>query len=136
MQSNSITDHIAAKEPPDEHKAPSLGKVNGLIGLDTGPYWREEENTIKQVLCSTLPDTTLNQIKGADNVKGAWEILKQVYEVRSKSIVADTIRRFQNKRCEEDASIRTHFETLANFASSLRIWGKHSMAVRKTKKKI
>ena len=57
---------------------------------------RMKTNQIKQVLCSTLPDTAFNRIKNAACIKDAWDTLKRVYEERSKALVADVMRRFRN----------------------------------------
>jgi gag-polypeptide of LTR copia-type len=50
--------------------------------------------------------------------------LRRVYEERSKALVADLIQRFQNKHCEEDESIRLHFEYLADLREQLMTMGK------------
>src|SRR6266850_7550543 len=84
----------------------------------------KEENAIRLALGSTLPDTAFNRIKAMANVHDAWEILKQVFEEWSKALVADIIRKFQNKCCNEDESIRSHFEYLANLREQLAAIGK------------
>jgi len=58
------------------------------------------------------------------NVHDAWEILKRVFEEWSKALVADVIRKFRNKRYNEDESIRSHFEYLANLHKQLAAIGK------------
>src|ERR1700730_9777267 len=78
----------------------------------------------RQVLGTTLPDTAFNRIKATANVHDAWKVLKRVYEERSKACVADTIRRFRNKRCAEDESVRGHFEYLADLREQLAAMGR------------
>ena len=119
LQSNSIQDHIAAESPPAAYTA--LGTINALA---PDARWRKEEIAIKQVLVSTLPDTAFNRIKGQANVKDAWDILKRVYEQRSTAMVADTIRRFRNQRCEEDGNVRDHFDALSNLREQLGAMGR------------
>jgi len=58
------------------------------------------------------------------NVHNTWEILKRVFEEWSKALVADVIQRFQNKRCEENESVRNHFEYLADLCKQLAAMGK------------
>jgi hypothetical protein len=40
--------------------------------------------------------------------------LRHVYEEKSKALVTNLIWRFQNKHCNEDKSIKSHFEYLAD----------------------
>jgi len=58
------------------------------------------------------------------NMHDTWEILKWVFEERSKALVADVIWRFWNKRCEEDKSVRNHFEYLSDLHEQLVAMGK------------
>jgi hypothetical protein len=109
LQASSINDHIQADSPPAAYI--QLGDQDNLT---YEARWKKEENLIKSVLGSTLPDIAFTKVKGAANIKAAWDNLKAMYEDRSKALVADVIRRFRNKHCEEDESVRTHFETLAD----------------------
>src|SRR6267142_598588 len=119
MQTNTFTVHAAADAPTTAYTA--IGNVSGLT---PDARWAKEENTIKLVLGSTLPDTAFNRIKTTANVRDAWEILRWVYEEQSKALVVDIIWKFRNKRCNEDESIRSHFEYLANLREQLAAIGK------------
>jgi hypothetical protein len=119
MQANDINDHISSDTIPAAYTA--LGEIDNLA---PEARWTKQENQIKQVLCSTLPDTAFNRIKNSTTIKDAWDTLKRVYEDRSKALVADIIRRFRNKRCEEAKSVRTHFESLADLREQLVAMGK------------
>ena len=119
MQANSIDEHITADTPSPEYTA--LGMIDNLT---PEARWTKEENQIKQVLCTTLPDMAFNRIKNASSIKDAWETLKRVYEERSKALLADVIRRFRNKRCEETESVHSHFESLADLREQLAAMGK------------
>jgi len=79
---------------------------------------------IKLILGSMLPNTAFNRIKMTANVHNAWEILKQVFEERSKVLVVDIIQRFWNKHCKEDESVRNHFEYLTDLREQLVVMGK------------
>jgi hypothetical protein len=119
MQVHTIDEHISDDTPPQAYL--DHGTVDSLTPQ---ARWDKEENIIKQILCSTLPDTAFNRIKSATTIKAVWEILKRVYEDRSKALVADVIRRFRNRRCEETESVRTHFEALADLREQLAAMGK------------
>ena len=84
----------------------------------------EERATIKQILSSLLPNTVFLKIKGADDVKSAWTILKKLYEERSKAHISDLVRQFWNTECKEDENVRTHFEHLADIRKQLASMGK------------
>jgi hypothetical protein len=119
LQAHSISDHVVSATAPTAYIA--LGQRDGL---DPDARWAKEEGQIKQVLCLTLLDTAFNKIKAATTVHDAWTILKRIYEERSKALVADVIRRFRNKRCEESESVCTHFEFLADLREQLTSMGK------------
>src|SRR6267142_2635258 len=122
MQANTFDDHAEASSPSAEYTA--LGTIGGVT---SGARWAKEENTIKLILGSTLPDTAFNRIKTMANVHDAWEILKRVFEEWSKALVADIIWRFRNKHCEEDESVRNHFEYLTDLREQLAAMGKAVM---------
>src|SRR6267142_5142490 len=119
MQANNFEDHAEAGLPSADYTA--LGTIGGIT---MAARWAKEENTIKLILGSTLPDIAFNRIKTTANMHNAWELLKRVFEERSKALVADIIRKFRNKRCNEDESIRSHFEYLANLREQLAAIGK------------
>jgi len=96
--------------------------IGDISGLTPDARWAKEENTIKLVLGSTLPDMASNRIKTTVNICDTWEILKWVYEERSKALVMDIIWKFQNKCCDEDKSIRSHLNTLLTSTNSSCHW--------------
>jgi len=119
MQTNNFDNHAGEDSPLADYLAA------GTIGsVTTQAQWMKEENTIRLTLGSTLLDTTFNRIKATANVHDAWEILKWVFEEWSKALVTDIIRKFRNKRCNKDESIRSHFEYLANLCEQLTAIGK------------
>src|SRR6267142_6862342 len=119
MQANNFEDHAEAGLPSADYTA--LGTIGGIT---MAARWAKEENTIKLILGSTLPDIAFNRIKTTANMHNAWEILKWVFEEQSKVLVADVIQRFQNKHCKEDKSVRNHFEYLADLHEQLTVMGK------------
>jgi hypothetical protein len=80
MQTNSFNTHASDTSPAQVYT--TLEPIGGLT-LDV--CWEKEENAIKQVLGSTLPDTAFNRIKASANIHDAWKILRHVYEERSKA---------------------------------------------------
>ena len=114
MQASTINNHITTDTPLAAYLA--LGDCDNLTPK---LRWVKEENHIKQVLCSTLPNTTFNQIKSTASIKDTWATLKRVYEEHSKALIADVMQRFYNKHCEEIKSIHTHFEALADLQEQL-----------------
>src|SRR6266850_1926582 len=119
MQANSFDDHAKVSLPSAEYT--TLSTVGGVT---SAACWAKEENAIKLILGSMLPNTMFNRIKLTANVHNAWEILKRVFEERSKVLVTDIIQRFRNKCCEEDKSVRNHFEYLADLCEQLAAMGK------------
>jgi hypothetical protein len=119
MQDHSIDDHITSDTPPTAYAA--LGTVNNLT---PAARWAKEENAIKKLLSETLPDTAFAKVKTSNSIKAAWEVLKRLYEEWSKALIADVVRKFRNKRCGENESVRTHFEALADLREQLAAMGK------------
>ena len=83
MQATTINDHISS-DPPTPPPAAYIA-LGDRDNVTPELRWAKEENQIKQVLCSTLPDTAFNRIKNA------WDTLKGVYEERSKALIADVM---------------------------------------------
>ena len=75
LQYKSIDNHIVESAPTPDYI--NLGDINNL---KPQVRWKKEEHTIKQILSSLLPDTVFLKIKGADDIKSAWTILKKLYE--------------------------------------------------------
>jgi len=119
MQTNTFDSHAGADSPPADYLA-----LSTVGGVTTVVQWAKEENAIRLILGSMLPNTMFNRIKMMANVHDAWEILKWVFEEWSKALVVDVIQRFQNKHCEEDKSVRNHFEYLTDLHKQLVVMGK------------
>ena len=111
---------MSSQTPPSGLTYIVLGDFDDLT-LPEALCLTKEESLIKQVqvFCSIFPDTASNRIKGAASVKATWEILNCAYEERSKALMANAIRRFRNKRCEDNESVRSHFEALADLREQL-----------------
>ena len=119
LESQTIDDHIEHDSPPMAYQ--NQGKVGGLEYADR---WKKEETAIKQVIGPSIPRATFSRIKGQKNVKGVWDILKQIYEEKTRVLAADLMRRFRNTRCSESDNVCTHFENLRNLREQLAGMGK------------
>jgi hypothetical protein len=71
MQTNSFNAHVSDTSPTQAYTTLEM-----IEGLAPDAHWEKEENAIKQVLGSMLPDTAFNRIKALANIHDAWEILK------------------------------------------------------------
>jgi hypothetical protein len=119
LQIHSIEDHIQFTTPPTSYT--DLGIQDNL---EPDACWRKEEGIIKLAMEPTLPDAAFSKVKDAPDIKTAWDGLKELYEQQTKALVADAIQRFQNKHCEEDKSVRSHFQYLANLCEQLAGMGR------------
>jgi len=119
LESQTIDDHIDHDSPPTAYQ--NQGKVGRVEYTD---HWKKEETAIKQVISPSIPHAAFSCIKGQKNVKGVWDILKQIYEEKTRVLAADLMRWFQNTRCSDNDNIRTHFENLCNLREQLASMGK------------
>ena len=119
LESHSIEEHIQHDTLPTSYT--TLGKIGGLEPLER---WRKEEFAIRQVIGPSIPSSAFTRVKSNKSVKSVWEALKQIYEEKTRALVADLIRRFRNTRCGENDDVRAHFENLANLKEQLAAMGK------------
>jgi len=63
MQANSFEDHARASLPSADYTT-----LSTVEGVTSAACWAKEENAIKLILGSTLPNTTFNRIKMTANV--------------------------------------------------------------------
>jgi hypothetical protein len=84
----------------------------------------KEEMAIRQVIGASVPSAAFTRIKVQKTVKGAWAVLKKLYEEKMCGLSVDLMRRFRNTKCGENNSIRTHFEQMANVCKQLAAMGK------------
>ena len=104
---------------------PTLYTTAGTIGgISADDRWAKEEGQVRMMIGNSIPDSAFNKIKSQTTVKAIYDTLKTAYEDRSKALVADLMRRFRNKRCKDNESVRSHFEELANLREQLAAMGK------------
>jgi len=119
LESQTIDNHINHDSPPTAYQ--NQGKVRGVEYADC---WKKEETAIKQVIGPSIPCTTFSCIKGQKNIKGVWDILKQIYEEKTRALAADLMQQFQNTRCGDNDNVCTYFENLCNLREQLASMGK------------
>jgi hypothetical protein len=97
----------------------------GDIGaLKPEQRWTADKIAVNQILGATIPDLVFNQIKTAYEPKDVWEKLKALYEGKSRSMMVDLGRKFQNMRCGENDDVRAHLEKLADLRERLSSFGR------------
>ena len=52
------------------------------------------------------------KIRGKPTVKEAWDLLKSYFEKRSQMFIVDLRCQLQDERCDDNANINTHFDTM------------------------
>jgi hypothetical protein len=85
--------------------------------------WVQKEAIVTQQIVSTILDSLYLQIKGKSPVKKAWDLLKFDPEKRSHMYMMDLRWRLQDKRCEENGNIHTHFDTMHTLHEDLAMLG-------------
>jgi len=100
-------------------------KNAGDIGtLKPEQRWTADKIVVNQILSATIPDLVFNQIKTAYEPKDVWAKLKVLYEGKSRSMMVDLGKKFQNMRCGESDDVRVHLEKLADLRERLSSFGR------------
>ena len=97
LDTNSLNDHLT-------HDS-TLTSYASAGGLGPDERWRKEEGMVRQIIGATIPDTAFNCVKTCTNAKATWDALKRIYEERTRSLMADMMRRLRNKRCSDTESL-------------------------------
>jgi hypothetical protein len=98
----------------------SRGDINNLT---PAMRWEDNDEVVKHIIMSSIPDDIFNRIKTGANAKEWWEKLKGICEGRSRSILIDLGRRLQNTHCGEDDNVRAHFARVADIREQLAAMG-------------
>ena len=70
-----------------------------------------------------IPDSLYLKIRGKPTVKEAWDLLKSDFEKRSQIFMVDLRQRLQDERCNDNANIYTHFDTMCTMHKDLAALG-------------
>ena len=96
------------------------GNVNGVA---PNMRWEDDNEAVKALIMSSIPDKLFNQIKSRVNVQAWWNSLKNICEDRSQSMSIDLRGKLQSTRCREDNDVRAHFAKLTNYCEQLVAMG-------------
>ena len=56
-------------------------------------HWEDDDETVKHLIISSVPDEIFNRIKGGANARTLWASLKDICEGRSRSLLIDLGRK-------------------------------------------
>ena len=102
-------------------KYTSAGEIGGLKAEQR---WTADKIAVNQILGATIPDLVFNQIKTAYEPKDVWEMLKALFEGKSRSMMVDLGKKFQNLRCGENDDVHAHLKKLADLHERLSSIGR------------
>jgi hypothetical protein len=74
--------------------------------------WFQKEAIVSQQVVSMIPNLLYLKIRGKPTVKAAWDLLKSDFEKWSWMFMVDLRCRLQAERCNDNANICTHFDTM------------------------
>ena len=96
------------------------GNINGVA---LNMHWEDDDEAMKALVMSSIPDELFNWIKSGVNVKAWWDSLKSICEDRSCSMSIDLWQKLQCMCCGEDNNVCAHFVKLTNFREQLAAIG-------------
>jgi gag-polypeptide of LTR copia-type len=114
-----LGDHLTDDTITDTYK-----KAGDIGMLKPEQRWTTDKIVVNQILSATIPDLVFNQIKTAYKPKDVWAKLKVLYEGKSRSMMVDLRKKFQNMRCGESDDVRAHLEKLADLRERLSSFGR------------
>jgi hypothetical protein len=77
------------------------------------------EATIKAQVFSTIPDGILVEVQKLKTVKEVWDAVCLKHEGKGLVVNVDLCRQMQELKCEEDANVCTHLETMMQMHEEL-----------------
>jgi gag-polypeptide of LTR copia-type len=96
------------------------GDVNGIA---PAMRWEDDDEAVKALIMSSIPDELFNWIKSGVNAQAWWDSLKNICEDRSRSMSIDLRGKLQSTHCGEDDDVRAHFAKLTNYREQLAAMG-------------
>ena len=118
LDTRGWSDHLTNDTVSQTYK--DAGDVGGV---KPEARWKADEAAVRQLIVASVPDSVFNRIKNGTDAKAVWELLKKVFEGRTRNLLIDLGKKLQNTKCGEDEDIRAHFESLANFREQLASMG-------------
>jgi transposase InsO family protein len=114
-----LNDHLTHDSVTKHYK-----DAGDIGGLKPEQRWTADKIAVNQIFGATIPDLVFSQIKSAYEPKGIWEKLKELFEGKSRSMMVDLGKKFQNMRCGENDDVRVHLEKLADLRERLSSFGR------------
>jgi hypothetical protein len=96
------------------------GDINGIAPV---MRWEDDNEAVKALIMSSIPDELFNRIKSRVNAQAWWDSLKNICEDRSCSMSIDLRGKLQSTRCGEDDDVCAHFTKLTNYHEQLVAMG-------------
>ncbi len=94
--------------------------MNGVV---LNMCWEDDDEVVKALIMSSIPDKLFNWIKSRVNVQAWWDSLKSICKDRSHSISIDLQQKLQSMCCGEDDDVHAYFIKLTNFYEQLATMG-------------
>ena len=79
----------------------------------------QKEAIVSQQIAFTILDSLYLKIRGKPTVKEAWDLLKSDFEKKSQMFMVDLGHRLRDENCDDNANIRTHFDTMLTMRKDL-----------------
>ena len=98
----------------------NCGNVNGIA---PDMCWEDNDEVVKVLIMSLIPDELFNRIKSGVNAQAWWNSLKNICKDQSRSMSIDLRGKLQSTRCREDNNVRAHFAKLTNYREQLVAMG-------------
>ena len=108
-------------EPGRRCTVTAAGNINGLTPQER---WDSEEDFIKKLISTSVPDHIFSRIKTKTNVHDVWMEITSVHQMRSKMITIDLDKQFQATKLGDTADPCIHFEKLEEMQEWLASMGK------------
>ena len=85
--------------------------------------WSQKEAIVSQQVVSMIPDLFYLKIRRKHILKEEWDLLKSHFEKGSWMFMVDLRHQLQDERCNDNANIHTHFDTMHTMCEDLAVLG-------------
>lgn len=91
--------------------------------LKPAEHWEINQAITRHIIVSVIHNLAFLQVKHNTTINGLWDDLKALYKGKSQSLIIDLLQTLQQKKCEENESLPTHFDSLTNLCEQLAAIG-------------
>ena len=85
--------------------------------------WEMEENIVKQVLVSIIPDSLFIEVRRKEMAGLMWDAVKDQREKKSRMVTVDMCQKLQSEKCTEQGDVRAHLIKLQTMWEDLASMG-------------